>query len=68
MSTKRKHVVRFDLPQNPAFDQRLAHESDIDLKVCARAGPEAAAPADGEPVGVSASEADGSASADDLPF
>jgi single-strand DNA-binding protein len=32
------------------------------------AGPEAAAPADGEPVGVSASEADGSASADDLPF
>ena len=31
-------------------------------------GPEAAAPADGEPVGVSASEADGSASADDLPF
>jgi single-strand DNA-binding protein len=32
------------------------------------ASPEAAAPADGEPVGVSASEADGSASADDLPF
>jgi single-strand DNA-binding protein len=32
------------------------------------AGPEAAAAADGEPVGVSASEADGSASADDLPF
>jgi single-strand DNA-binding protein len=32
------------------------------------AGPEASAPADGEPVGVSASEADGSASADDLPF
>jgi single-strand DNA-binding protein len=32
------------------------------------AGPETAAPADGEPVGVSASEADGSASADDLPF
>ncbi len=32
------------------------------------AGPEAAAPADGEPVGVSASEADRSASADDLPF
>jgi single-strand DNA-binding protein len=30
--------------------------------------PEAPAPADGEPVGVSASEADGSASADDLPF
>jgi len=37
---KRKHVVRFDLPLNPAFDQRLAHESDIDLAVCARAGPE----------------------------
>jgi single-strand DNA-binding protein len=32
------------------------------------AGPEAAAPADGEPVGVSSSEADGSATADDLPF
>jgi single-strand DNA-binding protein len=31
-------------------------------------GSEAVAPADGEPVGVSASEADGSASADDLPF
>ena len=30
--------------------------------------PEAATPGDGEPVGVSASEADGSASADDLPF
>src|ERR1039458_5774334 len=42
MSTKRKNVVRFDLPQNPAFDQRLAHESDIDLTVCARAGPEEA--------------------------
>ena len=32
------------------------------------AGPEAPAPADGEPVGVSASEPDRSASADDLPF
>jgi hypothetical protein len=32
------------------------------------AGPEAAAPANGEPVGVSASEGDGSATADDLPF
>jgi single-stranded DNA-binding protein len=32
------------------------------------AGPEASAPADSEPVGVSASEAEGSASADDLPF
>src|ERR1039457_3914765 len=42
MSTKRKNVVRFDLPTNPAFDQRLAHESDIDLTVCARTGPEEA--------------------------
>ena len=42
MSPKRKNVVRFDLPLNPAFDQRLAHESDIDLTVCARAWPEAA--------------------------
>lgn len=42
MSTKRKNVVRFDLPLNPAFDQRLAHESDINLTVCARAGPEEA--------------------------
>src|SRR5450759_2474759 len=42
MPTKRKNVIRFDLPVNPAFDQRLAHESDIDLTVCARAGPEAA--------------------------
>ena len=32
------------------------------------AGPDAAAPGDAELVGVSASEADGSASADDLPF
>jgi single-strand DNA-binding protein len=32
------------------------------------ADPEAALPADGEPVGVSGAEADGSASADDLPF
>ena len=31
-------------------------------------GSEAAAPAGGEPVGVSASEGDGSATADDLPF
>ena len=42
MSTKRKNVVRFDLPTNPAFDQRIAHESDIDLTVCARTGPEEA--------------------------
>ena len=40
MSTK--HVVRFDLPQNPAFDERLARESDIELTVCSRAGPEEA--------------------------
>lgn len=43
MSTKRKHVVRFDLPLNPAFDQRLTREPDIELTVCASAGPEAAA-------------------------
>ena len=43
MSTKRKRVVRFDLPLNPAFDERLALESDIGLTVCAHAGPEAAA-------------------------
>lgn len=42
MSTNRKHVVRFDIPTNPALDQRLAHESDIDVTVCARAGPEEA--------------------------
>lgn len=42
MSAKRKYVVRFDLPLNPAFDQRLAHEADIDLTVCGRAGPETA--------------------------
>ena len=39
---KRKQVVRFDLPQHPAFDERLARESDIGLTICARAGPEAA--------------------------
>jgi len=42
MSAKRKNVVRFDLPVNPAFDERLARESDIDLSVCARTGPESA--------------------------
>ena len=42
MSTQRKRVVRFDLPVNPAFDERLARESDIDLSVCARNGSEAA--------------------------
>jgi D-3-phosphoglycerate dehydrogenase len=42
MSQQRKHVVRFDLPVNPAFDERLARESDIDLTVCARAGAEQA--------------------------
>jgi len=42
MSTKRKNVVRFDLPTNPAFDARLAHESDIGLTVCVRTGPEEA--------------------------
>lgn len=42
MSAKRKKVVRFDLPINPAFDQRLGQESDIDLTVCRRADPEEA--------------------------
>ncbi len=42
MSTNRKCVVRFDLPTNPALDQRLGHESDINLTVCARKGPEEA--------------------------
>ncbi|MBE0614307.1 MAG: hydroxyacid dehydrogenase [Burkholderiales bacterium] len=40
MSTSRKNVVRFDLPVNPAFDQRLARESDIDLTVCRQADAE----------------------------
>ena len=42
MPAKQKYVVRFDIPTNPALDQRLAHESDIDLTICARAGPEEA--------------------------
>lgn len=42
MSSMRKNVVRFDLPTNPAFDQRLAQESDVGLTVCVRKGPEAA--------------------------
>ena len=40
MTAKRKNVVRFDLPVNPAFDQRLGHESEIELTVCKRAAPE----------------------------
>ena len=40
MSVLRKQVVRFDLPVNPAFGERLAREPDIDLTVCARNGPE----------------------------
>jgi len=40
MNVKRKNVVRFDLPVNPAFDQRLARETDISLTVCKRAAPE----------------------------
>jgi len=43
MSAKRKNVVRFDMPVNPAFDERLKHESDIDLTVCRRAAADAAA-------------------------
>ena len=42
MTSKRKNVVRFDLPINPAFDERLNHEPDIDLSVCLCADPEAA--------------------------
>ncbi len=40
MSAQRKQVVRFDLPVNPVFGERLAREPDIDLTVCARADPE----------------------------
>jgi len=40
MSAQRKQVVRFDLPTNPAFDERLRRESDIELTVCAKSGPE----------------------------
>jgi D-3-phosphoglycerate dehydrogenase len=40
MSVNRKHVVRFDLWLDPVFDQRLARESDIDVKVCSIAGTE----------------------------
>jgi D-3-phosphoglycerate dehydrogenase len=42
MSTQRKHVVRFDLPVNPAFEERLGREPDIDLALCARAGADEA--------------------------
>ncbi len=42
MSTPRKHVVRFDLPVNQAFAERLGREPDIDLTVCARNGADAA--------------------------
>jgi D-3-phosphoglycerate dehydrogenase len=40
MSAHRKSVVRFDLWLDPAFDERLAREADIDVKVCAVAGAE----------------------------
>ncbi|MBK5105780.1 MAG: hydroxyacid dehydrogenase [Burkholderiales bacterium] len=43
MSAKRKNVVRFDLPVNPAFEQRLARESDIDFTLCLRTDPEESA-------------------------
>ena len=42
MSVQRKRVVRFDLAVNPAFEERLAREPDIDLTVCARNGADAA--------------------------
>ena len=38
----RMRVVRLDLPLHPAFDERLARETDIAVAVCASAGPEAA--------------------------
>jgi D-3-phosphoglycerate dehydrogenase len=40
MTAKRKNVVRVDLPVNPAFDERLKREPDVDLTICMRAGPE----------------------------
>lgn len=40
MSANPKNVVRFDLWLDPVFDERLAREADIDLTVCAVAGPE----------------------------
>jgi D-3-phosphoglycerate dehydrogenase len=43
MSIPRKNVVRFDMPVNPAFDERLARESEIELAVCSRVGHDAAA-------------------------
>ena len=42
MSAHRKNVVRFDAWLDPAFDARLGREADIDLRVCALAGPEEA--------------------------
>ena len=42
MTTQRKQVVRFDLPVNQAFAERLERESDIDLRICARNGADAA--------------------------
>jgi D-3-phosphoglycerate dehydrogenase len=40
MKPKRKSVVRVDLPVNPAFDERLGRESEVDLTVCMRADPD----------------------------
>ena len=40
MSANRKNVVRFDLWLDPVFEQRLAREADVDLTICAVAGPE----------------------------
>ena len=42
MSAKHKNVVRFDLPINPAFDERMRQDSDVNLTVCRRADPEEA--------------------------
>jgi D-3-phosphoglycerate dehydrogenase len=40
MSANPKIVVRFDFPYDPAMAERFAREDDIDLRTCARAGPE----------------------------
>jgi D-3-phosphoglycerate dehydrogenase len=41
-SAIRRKVVRFDVWTSLVFDQRLANEPDIDVAVCAVAGPDAA--------------------------
>lgn len=43
MGMSNKRVVRFDFWINPAFDERLAREDDVELAVAARMGDERAA-------------------------